>query len=80
MSTKEIYYRNDLNTVIILATNETDNLSPDLDSISLSANAFEKAMNPFILPLAMDKLYCLFKFYGISKFVGYLMPNPFLYK
>ena len=23
---------------------------------------------------------CLFEFYGISTFVGYLMPNPFLYK
>ena len=23
---------------------------------------------------------CLFRFYGISTFVGYLMPNPFLYK
>ena len=23
---------------------------------------------------------CLFGFYGISTFVGYLMPNPFLYK
>ena len=23
---------------------------------------------------------CLFGFYGISMFVGYLMPNPFLYK
>ena len=23
---------------------------------------------------------CLFGFYGISNFVGYLMPNPFLYK
>ena len=23
---------------------------------------------------------CLFWFYGISTFVGYLMPNPFLYK
>ena len=22
---------------------------------------------------------CLFGFYGISTFVGYLMPNPFLY-
>ena len=22
----------------------------------------------------------LFRFYGISAFVGYLMPNPFLYK
>ena len=23
---------------------------------------------------------CLFGFYGISSFLGYLMPNPFLYK
>ena len=23
---------------------------------------------------------CLVEFYGISTFVGYLMPNPFLYK
>ena len=23
---------------------------------------------------------CLFVFYGISTFVSYLMPNPFLYK
>ena len=23
---------------------------------------------------------CLVRFYGISTFVGYLMPNPFLYK
>ena len=25
-------------------------------------------------------LVCLFGFYCISTFVGYLMPNPFLYK
>ena len=26
------------------------------------------------------QIICLFVFYGISTFVGYLMPNPFLYK
>ena len=26
------------------------------------------------------QLVCLFVCYGISTFVGYLMPNPFLYK
>ena len=30
-----------------------------------------------MLALLVD---CLFGFYGISTFVGYLMPNPFLYK
>ena len=29
--------------------------------------------------ILLDKI-CLFGFYGISTFVGYLMPNPFLYK
>ena len=29
---------------------------------------------------AVTRLVCLFGFYGISTFVGYLMPNPFLYK
>ena len=28
----------------------------------------------------MQIFACLFGFYGISTFVGYLMPNPFLYK
>ena len=28
----------------------------------------------------MVKIGWLFGFYGISIFVGYLMPNPFLYK
>ena len=28
-----------------------------------------------------DEIFvCLFGFYGISTFVGYLKPNPFLYK
>ena len=27
-----------------------------------------------------DNFVCLFGFYGISAFVGYLMPNPFLNK
>ena len=27
-----------------------------------------------------DFIVCLFGFYGISTFVCYLMPNPFLYK
>ena len=26
------------------------------------------------------QIYCLFGFFGISTFVGYLMPNPFSYK
>ena len=26
-----------------------------------------------------ERIVCLFGFYGISTFVGYLMPNPFLY-
>ena len=32
-----------------------------------------------ILPCSYD-FVCLLGFYGISTFVGYLMPNPFLYK
>ena len=30
--------------------------------------------------VSIKKIVCLFGFYGISTFVGYLMPNPFLYK
>ena len=34
-----------------------------------------------LIPLMCDWLFaCLFGFYGISTFVGYLIPNPFLYK
>ena len=33
-----------------------------------------------IVPSALVVIVCLFGFYGISTFVGYLMPNPFLYK
>ena len=31
-------------------------------------------------PLINLIVWLLFGFYGISIFVGYLMPNPFLYK
>ena len=30
--------------------------------------------------LTKKVVFCLFGFYGISTFVGYLMPNQFLYK
>ena len=38
--------------------------------------------NIFVSNLMPNPVYiwCLFGFYGISTFVGYLMPNPFLYK
>ena len=32
------------------------------------------------MAIGARKIICLFGFYGISTFVGYLMPNPFLYK
>ena len=41
-------------------------------------------IQPFNLRLKIDlvlvRMVGLFGFYGISAFVGYLMPNPFLYK
>ena len=30
--------------------------------------------------LGLFRFVCLFVFYAISTIVGYLMPNPFLYK
>ena len=39
-----------------------------------SQNKFYSAGNENML------VGCLFEFYGISTFVGYLMLNPFLYK
>ena len=33
-----------------------------------------------LLPTKMQLVGWLVGFYGISTFVGYLMPNPFLYK
>ena len=47
------------------------------DSISHSTNTLGKGMNPIILPLAM---VWFVGFYGISTFIGYLTPNPFLCK
>ena len=41
-------------------------------------NIFKKVMNPLSHLLWIVGL--LFGFNGISIFVGYLMPNPFLYK
>ena len=34
----------------------------------------------FFMCLGSKYIFCLFGFYGISTFVSYLMPNPFLYK
>ena len=33
-----------------------------------------------LIPKLMNVGFGMFGFYGISTFVGYLMPNPFLYK
>ena len=35
--------------------------------------------NTSIMPQNQERI-CLFGFYSISNFLGYLMPNPFLYK
>ena len=42
---------------------------------------FEKENRSFLFILSISNWFvCLVGFYGISNFVGYLMPNRFLYK
>ena len=43
-------------------------------------NVFIYLLINFFNTVIHQVFVCLFGFYGISTFVGYLMPNPFLYK
>ena len=67
------------NTRLIILQTETPSNLPSISQL-ITTNESVSVSFSFLFLLYLTWFVCLFGFYGISTFVGYLMPNPLLYK